>query len=1349
LAESVILEQVVSRHVKLNHTCGFRTISALLAVPCPEGLKCLGCGAGAPKETSLDPLLSFVCTRRSEMFSADWVPVPGVPSFGGHTGYFMIIDVFTKKLFLIPAESQQAWCAIWEAFVAVVEVHERSLRAIAFILSDGALCFENCDRCARFCREHGIQQVFSPRNNQKQNKVEGGGRHPKKVCNILMLTSGFSEQEPRLWADVLKAVNVSYDLIPPKNKNLLQTRGLTKFELSLWHGVEVPWETLVKRSHPVGCLTLVKTARSDRAPGFGEKVDICAFLYHEMRKKSHKLWNIEKRDYQFNSSTECDIYPTVIPLRNSSILSKLLGQTLPALPNGVVKSPAVLVPASQAHVGGEPEPLGARRSARPWVPSQGFIQNVTVLAGAHTAPSVDPEEYCLTVRIEHVGEVVPPQELQARTPRTLREAFQSEDASQWKKSLLRHFAVLHSRKCFGPAATERPDGKVFPVRVLLKFKTSIAEIFAGSIPDELFKTRSVLPGDQFVAGKQFDKDEIAAEQIHPESFRMMMIFCVTHGKISVKCDAVEAFIGAEMVPRGIMCSLPPGYDPINPAVLRPLDAPTLYAEVRAAIPGCPQGSKLFQNKAVGAYKAAGWKTDPSDNMVFKKKHDFQEVPDISGLYVDDLYHIVDPDFRSLAIFLGPAPGGIGTAFPDMKYELMNGFLGMQMTIAFTPICRSIFISNSKAVGDFLLRNGYMNRKPVRTPMVAGCIISKKDCPPLGEDGKLPLERRKKQQYFCGSNMFLNYIAVMTRADIKLPVRLLATVMSNPGKPHFEALDHLLCFMLYSKDYGLEFVATPMSPKVPYIKAFADSSHADCADTSGSTQSTVTTIAGSVIASRIMVSPSACASIQMSEFGAAYSAVVQTESQTEFAVLADDDNSKKNPEVSLFMAINNSARSLVWAAKMARWMFDVPDAEVLDVFLGIDNNGVLSVLKGKIHFETNKQILHRIAELRGYLVGDGYKINATKVASRDNTANALTKIIANADESERELTRLAAPRGKHPAIDYNVHGVRFKESEIVIYSNVGTLPAIVLPRQLGAPPAPGKCAPALLNSGGLLADTEAFVLPMVFYQASTPLGDVAASELLRYIQQYITERQSERYDSNRLLDDVTRIIAERRAAEAALIGNPPNVWEPVMDFPVPGPQQFPFPSAPPPPPTQGVAAEPRVHWAPSVRWSSLSPFLQQLRSGALDNPSRSAAATIVGHFWEKQQNDAVFARILLDRGLSPLSLHTVHPSRIADLDIFLPAGASSWSHIGVYGCAVCYIPAQPTATQYAQHVVGASHALKIARFMEHFKSDPVPEGRICKVCLKVIRPELSVDAHRLTKKHIRAEASWALTREHVA
>ena len=909
LAEAAVLEQVVARHVTLNHTCGFRTISTLLGVPCPGGLKCLGCGAGAPKETPLDPLLSFVCSRRSEMFSADWVPVPGVPSFGGHTGYFMIIDVWSKKLFLIPAESQQAWCAIWEAFVAVVEVHERSLRAIAFILTDGALCFEKCERCAKLCREHGIQQVFSPRNNQKQNKVEGGGRHPKKVCNILMLTSGFSEQEPRLWADVLKAVNVSYDLIPPKITSLLQTRGLTKFEL--WHGVEVPWETLVKRSHPVGCLTLVKTARADRAPGFGEKVDICAFLYHEPRMKSHKLWNIEKRDYQFNAPTECDIYPTVIPLRNSSMLSKLLGQALPALPNGVVKSPSVLVPQSQAHLGGEAEPLGVRRSARPWVPSQGFIQNVNVVVGAHTAPSADTVDYCLTVRIE-LGEVLPPQELQARTPRTLREAFQSEDAPQWKKSLLRHFAVLDSRKCFGPASTERPAGKVFPVRVLFKFKTSIAELFAGSIPDELFKTRSVLPGDRFVAGQQFDKDDIAAEQIHPESFRMMMIYCVTHGKISVKCDAVEAFIGAEMVPRGIMCSLPQGYDPLNPAILRSLDAPTLYAEVRAAIPGCPQGSKLFQNKAVGAYKVACWKTDPSDNMVFKKKHDFQKKADLSGLYVDDIYHITDPDFRSLAIFLGPAPHGIGTAFPDMKYELMTGFLGMQMQCAFTPYCRSIFICNSKGVGDLLLRLGYMNRKPARTPMVAGCIISKKDCPPLGEDGKLPLERRNKQQYFCGTNMHLNYFGVTTRPDIKFTVRLLATVQSNPGKPHFEALDHLLCYMLYTRDLvygpGLEFVATPLSPKVPIIKAFADSSHKDCADTFGSTQSTVTTIAGAVIASRVMVSPSACASIQMSEFGAAYNAVVQTESQPEIAALipAEDDHSAKNPEVSLFMAINNSA-----------------------------------------------------------------------------------------------------------------------------------------------------------------------------------------------------------------------------------------------------------------------------------------------------------------------------------------------------------------------------------------------------------------------------------------------------------
>ena len=133
----------------------------------------------------------------------------------------------------------------------------------------------------------------------------------------------------------------------------------------------------------------------------------------------------------------------------------------------------------------------------------------------------------------------------------------------------------------------------------------------------------------------------------------------------------------------------------------------------------------------------------------------------------------------------------------MKYELMTGFLGMQMQCAFTPYCRSIFICNSKGVGDLLLRLGYMNRKPARTPMVAGCIISKKDCPPLGEDGKLPLERRNKQQYFCGTNMHLNYFGVTTRPDIKFTVRLLATVQSNPGNLSHTSRLWITCFAICS------------------------------------------------------------------------------------------------------------------------------------------------------------------------------------------------------------------------------------------------------------------------------------------------------------------------------------------------------------------------------------------------------------------------------------------------------------------------------------------------------------------------------------------------------------------------
>ena len=749
LAESANIEKIVWKHISLNHASGFKTCAQRLGLPLPEGLQCLGCGAGAPKESPYNPALSTRPTRRSEMFTMDWVPVPGPTSYGGFTGYFVIADVFTRKLFCIPAEGQFAWCSIFEGFVAVVEVHEQNPRAISYVLSDGAKCFESCLKCRALCVSKGIQQLFSPAEEQKYNKAEGMGWHVKQVTNVIMLTSGFQELEPKLWDAGIIAANVSCDLMPVDTSTLELARGRTRFEA--WHDIDVPDEVLQLRSYPMGCLVLPKV-RARLHTGFGDKVDYCGYLFHDQKKKSHKLWNMVRRDFQWNSPNECEIYPTLMPMRNDSIMSRLLGQTVPPIPAGAVKSPDIRVPISQSVLGGVPEVMSnpVRRSTRPWVPSQEFIDSVHMLRGLVPPPVFEVQfapvpqflEHMFAVQME-VPEILSPQVLQERTPRTLLEALSGEDAEQWKKALLKHFKVVRDRQCLGPATTVKPAGQVFKLKVLLTIKKSLAQIFAGSIPDAVFKVRTILPGHLFKAGVHFDKTQIAALQIRPESLFLMAVYAAQHGKILVKLDACEAFYGAEMVPRGIMCALPLGYDPENPDVLRPLDDPQLYAEAIAAFPGCPQGSLLFQKKAVKSYEGAGWSTDASDDMVFKKKHPDQAMPDLSGLYVDDMYHVTDPNLRALAMFLAPAPMGIGTDFPDLKFEYLRSFLGLEITTIYTPISRSIFFAHTKMLRDLLALRGYLGRRPVRTPMVSGAYVSKKDCPPL-INGRVDPARSKEE-----------------------------------------------------------------------------------------------------------------------------------------------------------------------------------------------------------------------------------------------------------------------------------------------------------------------------------------------------------------------------------------------------------------------------------------------------------------------------------------------------------------------------------------------------------------------------------------------------------------------------
>mmetsp|Transcript_17771 Transcript_17771/g.54311 ORF Transcript_17771/g.54311 Transcript_17771/m.54311 type:complete len:226 (+) Transcript_17771:1098-1775(+) len=93
---------------------------------------------------------------------------------------------------------------------------------------------------------------------------------------------------------------------------------------------------------------------------------------------------------------------------------------------------------------------------------------------------------------------------------------------------------------------------------------------------------------------------------------------------------------------------------------------------------------------------------------------------------------------------------------------------------------------------------------------------------------------------------LLFVSVMTRPDITYIVNSLARFSTNPGKPHWNALRHLLRYLRGTSKLGL--VLGGQVPKgKPLLEAYADASWADNVDDRHSTSGYCFTLFGSLIA----------------------------------------------------------------------------------------------------------------------------------------------------------------------------------------------------------------------------------------------------------------------------------------------------------------------------------------------------------------------------------------------------------------------------------------------------------------------------------------------------------------------
>ncbi|MGH3053820.1 MAG: reverse transcriptase domain-containing protein [Gaiellaceae bacterium] len=141
------------------------------------------------------------------------------------------------------------------------------------------------------------------------------------------------------------------------------------------------------------------------------------------------------------------------------------------------------------------------------------------------------------------------------------------------------------------------------------------------------------------------------------------------------------------------------------------------------------------------------------------------------------------------------------------------------------------------------------------PLPSDWVPSKTDCSAT-TDASIALEQHYNLDYrsCTGALLYLN----CTRPDIVFAVMKLVKFNLNPGRPHFEALIHLLGYIRDHSLYGLQFYSnTHDSPVYSLLSqhnittkrdlfAFSDSSWQDCPDTGRSTGSFLIFYKGGVV-----------------------------------------------------------------------------------------------------------------------------------------------------------------------------------------------------------------------------------------------------------------------------------------------------------------------------------------------------------------------------------------------------------------------------------------------------------------------------------------------------------------------
>jgi len=147
------------------------------------------------------------------------------------------------------------------------------------------------------------------------------------------------------------------------------------------------------------------------------------------------------------------------------------------------------------------------------------------------------------------------------------------------------------------------------------------------------------------------------------------------------------------------------------------------------------------------------------------------------------------------------------------------FLGC--TYEWSKCGKYLYVGQKKAVDHLLQRTGYDVCRPTYTPAPPKSIISDLDCPADDDHEQKQFMKDKPYRSILGDAL---WITRNTRPDCTHAVNALARVGHNPGKAHWQHLQHLLRYISTTRNHKLT-LTKPNATEATDLRVYTDANYA--------------------------------------------------------------------------------------------------------------------------------------------------------------------------------------------------------------------------------------------------------------------------------------------------------------------------------------------------------------------------------------------------------------------------------------------------------------------------------------------------------------------------------------------